>query len=91
MSYLTRPSNVRVYQFRQPPLLRRRILPVPTPKGQRIDVGKLLSAARVEGDILAPPCSAYLACCDSSGRGETLDLEGCVPCGSYGPSGEGAR
>ena len=34
MSYLTRPSNVRVYQFRQPPLLRRRILPVPTPKGE---------------------------------------------------------
>ena len=32
MSYLTRPSNVRVYQFRQPPLLRRRILPVPAPK-----------------------------------------------------------
>jgi hypothetical protein len=32
MSYLTRPSNVRVYQFRQPPLLRRRILPVQTPK-----------------------------------------------------------
>ena len=27
----TRPSNVRVYQFRQPPLLRRRILPL-TPK-----------------------------------------------------------
>jgi hypothetical protein len=28
----TRPSNVRVYQFRQPPLLRRRILPVPRSK-----------------------------------------------------------
>jgi len=41
MSYLTRPSNVRVYQFRQPPLLRRRILPVPTPKGLRNDGGKL--------------------------------------------------
>ena len=47
MSYLTRPSNVRVYQFRQPPLLRRRILPVPTPKGQRTDVGKLLRTVRL--------------------------------------------
>ena len=35
MSYLTRPSNVRVYQFRQPPLLRRRILPVQRYEGQR--------------------------------------------------------
>jgi hypothetical protein len=41
MSYLTRPSNVRVYQFRQPPLLRRRILPVPAPERRCIVGGKL--------------------------------------------------
>ena len=53
MSYLTRPSNVRVYQFRQPPLLRRRILPVQTPKGQHTDVSKLLRTVRLITDHLA--------------------------------------
>src|SRR5579859_2373392 len=33
MGYPTRPSNVRVYQFRQPPLLRRRILRCRRPEG----------------------------------------------------------